>query len=143
MRKLVVVLLIVVASASYAEKVKNKNKIKSFEPVVREAAEYAGSYRGPDESYGLVLEMAQDGKLRGNYVELGRVAVLSSVELNGADFSAKASFDDGSWRKISGSFANRTLNRGTAFGVRINDVPVEGNGRVNTFFERIAAADGR
>ena len=139
MRKLAAVLLIVVASASYAEKVKSKTKDKQFDPVVREAAAYAGSYRGPSESYGLVLEVAPDGKLRGNYVELGRVAVLHSIELNGADFSAKASFDDGSWRRITGSFANRTFNRDVAFGARIHDVPVEGFGAVDTFFERISS----
>jgi hypothetical protein len=137
MRKLAAVLLIVVASASYAEKVKSKSKDKRFEPVIREAAAYAGSYGGPDESYGLVLEVAPDGKLRGNYVELGRVAVLHAIEVNGADFSARASFDDGSWRTISGSFANRVLNGKTAFGARVRNVTVEGMGPVDTFFERV------
>ena len=110
MKKLTAVLLIVVAWASYADKVKSKSKDKRFEPVVREAAAYAGSYRGPDESYGLVLEVAPDGKLRGNYVELGRVAVLHAIEVNGAEFSARASFDDGSWRTISGSFARQSAH---------------------------------
>src|SRR5688500_6066987 len=141
MRKLAAVMLIVVAFASYAEKVKSKSKDKRFEPVVREAAAYAGSYRGPSESYGLVLEVAQDGKLRGNYVELGRVAVLHSIEVNGADFSARASFDDGSWRTLSGSFANRILNRDTAFGARIHGVLVEGFGPVDTFFERLSSTN--
>lgn len=139
MRKLAAVMLIVVAFASYAEKVKSKSKDKRFEPVVREAAAYAGSYRGPSESYGLVLEVAPDGKLRGNYVELGRVAVLHSFVVNGADFSARASFDDGSWRTISGSFANRTLNGDIAFGARIHGVLVEGLGPIETFFERLSS----
>jgi hypothetical protein len=139
MRKLAAVMLIVVAFASYAEKAKSKSKDKRFEPVVREAAAYAGSYGGPSESYGLVLEVAPDGKLRGNYVELGRVAVLNSIEVNGAEFSARASFDDGSWRTISGSFANRVLNGNTAFGARIHDVQVEGLGGVDTFFERVSS----
>ena len=137
MKKLTAVLLIVVAWASYADKVKSKSKDKRFEPVVREAAAYAGSYRGPDESYGLVLEVAPDGKLRGNYVELGRVAVLHAIEVNGAEFSARASFDDGSWRTISGSFANRVFNGKTAFGARVRNVKVEGMGAVDTFFERL------
>jgi hypothetical protein len=136
MKKLVAVLLIVVASASYADKVKSKSKDKHFEPVVRAAADYAGSYRGPDASYGLVLEVAPDGKLRGNYVELGRVAVLHSIEVHGADFSATASFDDGSFRTITGSFANRVLNGKIAFGARVSGVLVEGMGPVDTFFER-------
>src|ERR1700741_50850 len=138
MRKLAAVLLIVVASAAYAEKGKAKTKDKRLDPVLREAAALAGSYRGPSESYGLVLEVAQDGRLRGNYVELGRGAVLHSIVLNGAEFSAKASFDDGSWRTITGSFANRTFNREVAFGARIYDVPVEGFGAIDTFFERIS-----
>jgi hypothetical protein len=137
MRKLVAVMLIVVASAAYADKVKSKNKVKHFEPVVRTAAQYAGSYGGPSESYGLVFEVAPDGRLQGNYVELGRVAVLHAIELNGADFKARASFDDGSWRTISGSFANRTLNGNTAFGARVSGVLVEGMGAVDTFFERL------
>ena len=94
-----------------------------------------GSYRGPAESYGLVLEMAPNGTLRGNYVELGRVAVLNAIELRGSEFSASASFDDGSYRTITGSFANRVLNGASAFGVQMHDVPVEGMGAVDTFFE--------
>lgn len=136
MRKLAAVLLIVVASASYADKAKSKNKdAKVFEPVVREASAYAGSYRGPSESYGLVLEVAPDGTLRGNYVELGRVAVLHSIDIKGSDFSARASFDDGSWRTLSGSFANRVMNGKSAFGARVSNVLVEGMGKVDTFFE--------
>lgn len=135
MRKLVAVMLIVFATSSFADKVKSKEKDKRFEPVVREASAYAGSYRGPSESYGLVLEVAPDGKLRGNYVELGRVAVLHSIEVSGADFSARASFDDGSWKTLNGSFANRTVNGRSAFGARLKNVPVEGMGAVDTFFE--------
>jgi hypothetical protein len=137
MRKLAAVLLIVVASASYADKVKSKNKTtKQFEPVVREASAYAGSYRGPSEAYGLVFEVAPDGKLRGNYVELGRVAVLHSIDVKGAEFSARASFDDGSWRTLNGSFANRVMNGKSAFGARVQNVLVEGMGAVDTFFEQ-------
>ncbi|HKR63175.1 MAG TPA: hypothetical protein VJZ00_05530 [Thermoanaerobaculia bacterium] len=136
MRKLAAVVLMIVASVSYADKAKSKFKDKRFEPVVRSASEYAGSYRGPDESYGLVLEVAPDGKLRGNYVELGRVAVLHAIQVNGADFTARASFDDGSLRTLRGSFAMRTLNGATAFGARVHDVKVEGMGEVDTFFER-------
>jgi hypothetical protein len=137
MRKFAAVLLIVVASVSYADKVKSKSKDKRFEPVIREAAAYAGSYRGPDEAYGLVFEVAPDGKLRGNYVELGRVAVLHNIEVTGAEFSARASFDDGSWRTISGSFANRVFNGQIAFGARVKNVIVEGMGPIDTFFERL------
>jgi len=137
MRKIAIVLMIVVASAAWAEKSKNKSKEKRFEPAVKAVAEYAGSYRGPDESYGLIFEVAPDGKLRGNYVELGRVAVLNRIEVSGADFVARANFDDGSSRTISGSFANRVLNGNTAFGVRVRGVRVEGFGEVDTFFESI------
>ena len=139
MKKLVAVMLIVVASAAYAEKVKSKpSKDKQFEPVVRAAAEYAGSYRGPDESYGLILEVAPDGTLRGNYVELGRVAVLHAIVIDGSNFTARASFDDGSWRTISGSFGKRSVNGSVAFGARVSGVMVEGMGRVETFFERLS-----
>jgi len=137
MRKVAIVLLIVVASAAWAEKGKTKSKEKRFEPVVKATAEYAGSYRGPSESYGLIFEVAPNGKLRGNYVELGRVAVLNGIEVSGADFTARASFDDGSWRTISGSFANRVLNGSSAFGVRVRGVYIEGMGEVDTFFESI------
>jgi hypothetical protein len=136
MRKLAAVLLIAVAFTSYAEKVKNKTKSKRFEAVTVHAAAAAGSYRGPAESYGLILEVGDDGALRGNYVEMGRVAVLNAIVLKGAGFTASASFADGSSRIITGSFANRVLNGETAFGLRMHDVPVEGMGAVDTFFER-------
>ena len=139
MRKLVAVLLIVVASAAYAGKdkaPKSKSKEKRFEAVAVNAQSVAGSYRGPAESYGLVLEVAPNGALRGNYVEMGRVAVLNAIELRGAEFTARASFDDGSSRTITGEFSNRVFNGATAFGVRMRDVPVDGMGAVDTFFER-------
>lgn len=135
MRKLAVVLMIVVASASYAEKVKSKSKEKRFEPVVKAAAAYAGSYRGPSETYGLVLEAGRNGTLHGTYVESGRIAVLTPIEFDGANFTATASFADGSWRMLSGTFANRVLNGKTAFGVRVKDVLVEDMGAIDTFFE--------
>jgi hypothetical protein len=135
MRKLALALMILVASAAVADK--GKVKSKSFEPVVKNAAEYAGSYRGPDASYGLVLE-ARNGKLGGTYVELGRVAVLHPIEVTGANFSATASFDDGSWRTINGTFVNRNRNGAKSFGLRLNDVPVEGFGEVQTFFENLS-----
>jgi len=140
MRKLAAVLLVIVASVAYADKgkaPKSKVKSKSFEAVAVQAANVAGSYRGPSESYGLVIELAPDGTLRGNYVEMGRVAVLNAIQLNGSEFTARASFDDGSLRVIAGSFANRNLNGVRAFGVRLYNVPVEGFGRVDTFFERL------
>lgn len=102
MRKLAAVLLIVVAVSSYADNRK-----------------VAGSYAGPSESYGLVLELAADGSLRGNYVESGRLAVLHAIQVKGGAFTARASFDDGSLRTISGSVTSR--------GIRIAD----------TFFERM------
>lgn len=138
MRKFTAVLLIVVATASYAEKNKApKSKDKRFLPVAVAASSITGSYRGPAESYGIVLETAEDGMLRGNYVEMGRVAVLHAIVLNGAGFSARASFDDGSSRTITGSFANRVMNGTTSFGLRMHAVPVEGLGAVDTFFERL------
>ena len=137
MRKLAAVLLIAVAFASYTDKQKAvKSKDKSFEAIAVQASSVTGSYRGPAESYGLVLELAPNGTLRGNYVEMGRVAVLNKIVLNGSEFTARASFDDGSSRTISGSFANRVLNGVTAFGLRMRDVPVEGFGQIDTFFER-------
>src|SRR5687768_8078423 len=118
MRKFGAVLLIVSAFAAYADKPKTpKPKSKSFEPVAVQAANAAGSYRGPAESYGLILELADDGSLRGNYVEMGRVAVLNAIVLKGPAFTARANFDDGSSRTITGSFANRMLNGKSAFGL--------------------------
>ena len=102
MKKLAAVLMLTVAVTAYAQSPK-----------------IAGSYRGPSESYGLVLEVAPDGKLRGNYVESGRLAVLNGIEVKGDKFTARASFDDGSLRTISGSV--------TARGIQIAD----------TFFERM------
>jgi hypothetical protein len=113
MRKFAAVLMFVVAVTSYAE---SKQDV-------------AGSYRGPSESYGLVLEVAADGSLRGNYVEMGRVAVLNAIAVDGSTFTASASFDDGSSKRLSGSLTSR--------GLRMHAVPVEGRGNVDTFFERL------
>lgn len=141
MRRLTAVLLLVVASSVFAGAQKEskaaKSKDKRFESVAVQASNVTGSYRGPAESYGLVLEIADDGSLRGNYVEMGRVAVLNTIVLNGAEFTARASFDDGSSRTITGSFANRTLNGASAFGLRMRSVPVDGLGEIDTFFERL------
>jgi hypothetical protein len=101
MRKLAAVLLLTVAVTSFAQ-----------------APTIAGNYAGPTASYGLVLEVAPDGSLRGNYVESGRLAVLNAIAVKDGKFSARASFDDGSLRTITGSITNR--------GIRIAD----------TFFER-------
>jgi hypothetical protein len=139
MRKLAtVVLLLFVASVSLAApKTKSKSKDKRFEPVVKSATAIAGAYRGPSEAYGLIFDVAPDGKLRGNYVELGRVAVLNAIEVNGSEFTANASFDNGTLKTLRGSFANRVLNGRSAFGARVTNVEVEGLGAVDTFFERI------
>jgi hypothetical protein len=112
MRKVAALLLIAAAFTAYAD---NGN--------------LAGSYRGPSEGYGLVIEMAPDGKLRGNYVELGHVAVLNAIEVQGQRFTANASYDDGSTRRITGSFSRR--------GIRVDGVPIEDVGAVETFFERL------
>ena len=114
MRKVAAVLMMVVAFTAYAG---------SKDAVV------AGSYRGPNEAYGIVLEVAPDGKLRGNYVEMGRLAVLHAIEVSDGKFTARASFDDGSLRTLTGSITSR--------GVRVNAVPIEGVGNVDTFFERL------
>jgi hypothetical protein len=138
MRRIAAVMLIVVATASYADKDKSsKVKDKRFEAVAAAAAAVTGSYRGPSESYGLVLELSPDGTLRGNYVEMGSVAVLNAIRIEGDQLTARASFDDGSTRTLTGSFANRILNGRSAFGLRLRAVPVEGLGPVDTFFEKL------
>jgi len=140
MRKvLAAVLLVGMAwSVTAAEKQQKASKVKDkrFETIAVAASGVSGNYRGPAESYGLVLELADNGSLRGNYVEMGRVAVLHAIVLNGAEFTARASFDDGTSRLIHGTFANRVLNGAKAFGLHMRSVPVEGMGSIDTFFER-------
>src|SRR5688500_14581623 len=135
MRKLGALLIIFITFSLYADKGKEKSKDKRFDAVEVQASGAIGSYRGPAESYGLILE-ATEGGLRGNYVEMGRVAVLSAIVLKGSEFTARANFADGSYRTITGSFANRVRNGKTAFGLRVHSVPIEGLGVVDTFFER-------
>jgi hypothetical protein len=137
MRKLAAVLVLFIAFSSYADKARAKSKDKQFNAVEVQASGAIGSYRGPAEAYGLILEKASDGVLRGNYVEMGRVAVLNAIVLTGSEFTARASFADGSSRTITGTFANRVLNGKTAFGLRMRSVPIEGLGAVDTFFERL------
>jgi hypothetical protein len=96
MKKLTVALMIVLATTAFAAQT----------PVMNSGVDYTGSYKGPDASYGLVLE-TRNGRLHGNYVESGRLAVLSPIEMNGAEFTATASFGDGTYRTISGTFTTR------------------------------------
>ena len=102
MRKLAAVLLLTLAVTSYAGNVN-----------------IAGSYAGPNEGYGLILEVAPDGSLRGNYVESGRVAVLNAIQVQGTAFRARASFDDGSLRALSGSVTSRGIRIGDKFFERL------------------------
>lgn len=136
MRKLAAVLMTLFAVASYADKAEVKSNDKRFNAVEVQASRAVGNYRGPAESYGLILEASSDGALRGNYVEMGRAAVLNAIVLKGSDFTARASFADGSSRTIKGTFSNHVRNGKTAFGLRLHSVPVEGLGPVDTFFER-------
>jgi hypothetical protein len=139
MRKLLVVLvLLLVAVPGFAAKSKDKDKFKtrkskSFEARIAAPAEYAGTYRGPSEHHTIQLQMS-GGSLRGVYRELGRVAKLSPLAIDGADFTAVALFDDGTRRDLTGSFAVRILNGERAPGLRLQDVHVEGHGPVDTFF---------
>ena len=137
MRKLGALLVIVVAFSSYAEKAEVKSKDKQTDSVAVQASGVVGSYRGPVESYGLILEATSDGVLRGNYVEMGRAAVLNAIVLKGAEFTARASFTDGTYRTIRGTFASRVVKGKTAFGVRMHSIPIDGLGSVDTFFERL------
>jgi hypothetical protein len=137
MRKLGALLVIFIAFSSFAEKAKEKANDKRTDSLEVQASGVIGSYRGPAESYGLILEATTDGALRGNYVELGRAAVLNAIVLKGSEFTARASFADGTYRTIRGTFANRVLNGKTAFGVRMHSIPVDGQGSVDTFFERL------
>ena len=136
MRKLGTLLMIVMALSAFAG-TKEKSKDKRFDAVAVQASGAIGSYRGPAESYALILEASADGALRGNYVEMGRAAVLNAIVLEGTDFTARASFADGTYRTIRGTFSNRVLNGKTAFGVRMHSIPVDGLGSVDTFFERL------
>jgi hypothetical protein len=99
MKKLAVALLmILVATAAFAARI-----------------DFTGNYKGPDASYGLVLENS-NGRLHGRYVESGRLAVLSPIEITGAQFKASASFDDGTYRTITGTFTDRgAIVEGTLF----------------------------
>jgi len=98
MRKVAAVFLLVLAVTSYAS-----------------PAGVAGNYAGPDPSYGLIVEVAPDGSLRGNYVESGRLAVLNAIEVRGSVFRARASFDDGSLRVLTGWVASRGIQIGDTF----------------------------
>jgi hypothetical protein len=129
MRKLAALILVAVATVSQANVRHGQYKQIEVQPTA-----VAGNYSGPSESYGLVIEVAPDGALRGNYVEMGSVAVLNAIAVHGSEFTARASFDDGTLRLIRGSFI-REGSEG-AFGLQLHAVPVEDVGMVDTFFEK-------
>lgn len=132
MRKLAAVFFVaLIATVSHAKGLEARHIAGRVQPQV-----IAGSYTGPSEAYGLVLEVDPSGALRGNYVEMGSVAVLNQIVVNGSNFTAHASFDDGTLRMISGSLVRRS-GGGGAVGLRIHAVPVEDVGLVDTFFEKL------
>lgn len=134
MRKLIVVLVLLLAVPAFAAKSKNKVKHKSFAPWTATLAEYAGTYRGPSDEHSLELQVS-GSSLRGVYRENGRVAKVSPLTIDGTDFTAIAVFADGTRRELHGAFAIRNLNGVRAAGLRLRDVQVEGFGVIDTFFE--------
>ena len=129
MKKAIVIvlsLLSLTASQTFAQKNKVKFKEKRFEPVVKQNVnDYAGKYVGIDDTYIIEIEVGADGKLAITSLEAGRKAMLTGIELNGSRITARKVYEDGATARFEGFFADRVLNGDKAFGIMVEGVNLQ------------------
>ena len=136
---LLAVLTLCVAPVS-AQKLKNKQKEKRFEPVVKQRIEeYAGRYVGMEDYY---LEVAAatgaDGQLAIVSHEGGLQATLQNIRLDGARLTATRVYRDGTTKEFAATFVNRILNGDVRFGIMVENLGVKFEGlTLNNIFYRL------
>jgi disulfide oxidoreductase YuzD len=111
------------AKTKYKHKVKKNFDFELYidiknEPVVKNAAEYAGVYESEDAGYRIELR-ASGGKVEGsgyetNFETSSRVNfTLSDARIEGALLTANRVYADGSTKRLEAVFVNRTVTTGT------------------------------
>ena len=130
---IVLTLLSLTASQTFAQKNKVKIKEKRFEPVVKQDInDYAGKYVGIDDTYIIEIEVGADGKLAITSLEADRKATLTGIELNGSRITARKVYEDGSTASFEGLFADRVLNGDKAFGIVVEGMNLQLQGLMLT-----------
>jgi len=112
---------------------KYKHKDKHFDPVAMTASQAVGRYVGIDPDF--VVELtASGGTLRNGK----RTATLTHIVFEGSEMRATAEYDAGGREPFQATFANRSLNGATAFGMLVHnaDVHLEGDVVISDLFCR-------
>lgn len=110
------------AKTKYKHKVKKNFEFELYidiknEPVVKNAAEYAGVYESPDANYRIELR-ARGGKVEGSGYETdfqnwARVNfTLKDARIEGALLTATKVYANGATEKLEAVFINRTVTEG-------------------------------
>jgi hypothetical protein len=121
-----VLALLACAPVSGGQKLKNKQKDKRFEPVVKQRVEeYAGRYVGIMPDYYLEVAAGADGKLSVTSQEGKRRATLRDIRLAGARLAATRVYPDGTTKEFNATFAKRIMNGESTFGIIVDNVEVE------------------
>jgi hypothetical protein len=122
----VVFALLVALPVSGGQKLKNKQKEKRFEPVVKQRVEeYAGRYVGIMPDYYLEVAATADGKLSVTSHEGKRRATLRDINLAGARLTATRVYADGTTKEFEATFTNRIKNGQSSFGIMVENVEVQ------------------
>ena len=131
--------LLCAAPVSGGQKLKNKQKEKRFEPVVKgQLEEYAGRYVGMEEYYLEVAATGADGQLAIVSHEGARRATLENIRLDGARLTATRVYRDGTTKDFAATFVNRILNGDVRFGIMVENVGVKFEGlTLNNIFYRL------
>ena len=87
------------------------------EPVVRDAASYAGNYGSEDGDYRLALQVDGNGAASGSgqdWINENRVSyTLKDAFVSGAVLTATKVYSNGEQGKLEAVFVNRTVSNGT------------------------------
>jgi len=131
--------LLCAAPVSGGQKLKNKQKEKRFEPVVKgQLEEYAGRYVGMEEYYLEVAATGADGQLAIVSHEGARRATLENIRLDGARLTATRVYRDGTTKDFAATFVNRILNGDVRFGIMVENLGVKFDGlTLNNIFYRL------
>lgn len=110
-----------VANSADSDKNKQKNKSKSFHPVVMtDPAEYAGIYLGIDSLYSVEVRSGVDGALTVVVHDGGQSTTLTDVRRNGAHLQGLLSVANGKSELFTATFVERDLNGNRAFGLLVD-----------------------
>ena len=87
-----IAMLLIVVAAALPLVGKAKQKEKRYDPVrITDVRQLPGRYVGVDPDYVVNLSVSPEGFITGTMRDFGRTATLSSIRIDGAELTAKAS----------------------------------------------------